>query len=308
MMKKKWILLLVILCLTSCQSSSDVKDESNKKEEEIELYFDLEASNVVVEYGKSDVDLKQYVVSGHYDSLSNTPLDPYQIGIQTITYTAYLGKKVLSKELKVLVKDTIAPKFIQTKEKLEIQQGQPIVLSDFIAVDEIDGRVPIALSQRINTHEVGTYSVEIVAKDDHGNTTTTPLIIEVIGNESEVLTSQSPESQPEDVVSTDLSEPVSQVTEETPPTIQPTPPPPVVADPPPAPQPQPQPDPLPVYVAYTPIPKDFMFSAGYTFDSAYVACGDYLSSEMNKGFVGTAECQVISDSNGTYLGYKAIFY
>ena len=93
-------------------------------------------------------------------------------GLSAGTYKGNIEYKKQKLDFAVIVKDTVAPKFVDFKNKIEIQQNQKDVdYASFFTADDLSS-VKIAVdSSGVDLSKSGEYAITVTATDEHENKT-----------------------------------------------------------------------------------------------------------------------------------------
>lgn len=159
-MRKFLVVLLFISILTGC-GSGNFDPVVRVKQEVLELN-----QTVVLEEMLEDVEnvgLSFEVVSS--DLNVDVP------GSYNVVYKISSGKKSIEKSFEFVVKDNDAP-VIEVSDSIDLLYGGSFVLTDYAsATDQRDGDVSSSLhfEGSINTYQIGTYKITVIANDQFNN-------------------------------------------------------------------------------------------------------------------------------------------
>ncbi|MDQ0360474.1 hypothetical protein [Breznakia pachnodae] len=103
--------------------------------------------------------------------------------IKVGTYTQRVTYKDEEKEFKVKVKDTVAPEFVDFKERIEVKQGtESVEYIKYFAAEDLAG-VSIDIDySKVDLTKVGEYIITVTAVDNHKNETKKEAIVVVKDN------------------------------------------------------------------------------------------------------------------------------
>ncbi len=152
------VIIAISLLLVGC----------SKEETQLVTFMD---DLVYVEFGDTSFDPVQLIIWGNFDNVRIDEIDYYVIGKQELTFYVEKNDKVYEYMKTIEIIDTNFPEFIESVEKIEIEKGGEIILTDYFrAIDKVEGEVEIRLNSDID-ESPGNYSREIVAEDSNGNQT-----------------------------------------------------------------------------------------------------------------------------------------
>lgn len=303
-------LILVSLLLMSC---------SNLKEKEKEIVFTVHRDNLEANTEESTCTLvksinesevknlvgDEKVIDVDEHQLSCKPIDTSKLGDQTIEVV--INNKAYPQ--KITVEDTTKP-VIKINPEYSVEVGNKYFdLKNEIEVsDNFDQQPHLVLDGFYDLEQVGTYPIVIKAIDQSNNEVIVPVLVEITEKEKEVVV----EIKEVPIVTENTNTNVVNENTSVPVVVNPTGP----TQLPPAVNPAPEPAPpvnqpaLPVVQppVSNPIPasKEWYFESGYTFDQAFNECKAYRDSQM-VNYYGSGSCEVIHDSDGVSIGYRASF-
>ena len=165
-MKKYVILLLGLVLLSGCSKESIVvKSDTFNAEYGKPL---SESLATYVDYDKSDEDLK-YKGKLIFDNVKMVENEDYPtLGVHKIK----IQLDDETKEVSVVVKDTVSPEFVKFKETLTTYIDKPIddkTLKESYEVKDVD-EVSLELdTTNVDYTKSGKYSTKVIAKDTSGN-------------------------------------------------------------------------------------------------------------------------------------------
>ena len=134
----------------------------------------LKQDSYIIEYGKNiNDDVKTYLDNTD-DFIKETKLSGIPDNEKEKQYPA-IGEYELTlknsnqeNKIKVIVKDTVAPKLKDIKEQYEIEYGKKLDIKN-IKADDL-AKVTITLEDSsVNYNKAGTYDATVIAKDSSGN-------------------------------------------------------------------------------------------------------------------------------------------
>mgnify|MGYP000015417571 CR=1 FL=1 len=185
-------LVSALLLITGC--SSDVKLEPKKDVFEVE--YGKKISTKAKDYFKNESDVLSKVTLD--TKIKNQKDKDYaDIGEYTLTFI-YDKDKEKKFNVKVVVKDTTAPKFKDLAKEYSIEQGSKLSADMFVKnITDLD-EVEITIDDKnVNYEKAGTYTATIIVKDKSGNGNKQEITVKVnekkeaVSNESAGNSNQS---------------------------------------------------------------------------------------------------------------------
>ena len=128
-----------------------------------------DTDELMIDLSKASSFDKEIIISKqiYYLNRLNEPIE----GIST--------SEILS--VNIEIEDTSAPIISKNTEIIEIVKGMPFTLSNYVsAYDTIDGDIEVTYSGDLDTNNVGTYDLSLIATDSNNNSTTDNLQVKVI--------------------------------------------------------------------------------------------------------------------------------
>lgn len=173
-------------------------------------------------------------------------------------------------KLSVSVKDLTPPVIYCSKDSITVNLGTVFLLDDIITVkDNVDGPIGYECQGSFDINKAGQYILLIKAVDHAGNSSSKNITISVIDPTPIAPPVDQPKQQPSSTPN-ETSEPEK----------SPTP-----------------------SVDSSIISRDYLYSDGYTMESASSACSNDLHSSGRSG-----SCDPITDEHGIYLGMHLTLY
>lgn len=173
-------------------------------------------------------------------------------------------------KLSVSVKDLTPPVIYCSKESITVNLGTGFLLDDIITVkDNIDGPIGYECQGSFDVNKAGQYILLIKAVDHAGNSSSKNITINVIDPAPIAPPVDQPKQQPSSTPK-ETSEPAKT----------------------PAPS-----------VNSSVVLRDYLYSDGYTMESASSACSNDLHASGRSG-----SCDPITDEHGIYLGMHLSLY
>ncbi|MGN1399657.1 MAG: immunoglobulin-like domain-containing protein [Erysipelotrichaceae bacterium] len=169
---RKLVACLVVFLLISGCSSGKFDPVVRVKQEVLELDSEVDQSTLLEDV--ENVGLTFEVVS--------SDLNTSVAGQYTVVYRISSGKKSVERSYEFIVKDNDAPT-IEIADSIEILYGGSFILSDYAsAYDQRDGDVSDSLHFEgiINTYQIGTYKITVLANDRFDNETSKEVTINVV--------------------------------------------------------------------------------------------------------------------------------
>ena len=171
------IALIILLCIFFYIRSTP-KFEVVAKENIITEYGEELDNNILFDAKKSDAGVKVKEVKD---------FDANKVGDQQITviFTNKDGK-TKSMKIKLTVKDTIKPEFVDFKKEITIEQNaENVKLEDyFIAKDKAP--VTISVEGKVDLSKSGKYEIKVTATDSNGNKTDAQSCVVVVASAKDV--------------------------------------------------------------------------------------------------------------------------
>lgn len=181
MKKKKYLLMTVIIMLIIIAGIGSYviwnKQKKDKIASDMKIVFQKDLQTI--EYG-AKTDSKTFVKSAVGKITSFPEINTSIIGKQTITYK--LVFKGIEKDIpyEVEVKDTKYPIIELKKDAVTLSYGKEFHAEDNInkIYDPVDGKLKFSKIEKkgfywtegkVNTKKAGTYSISVIAEDNHGN-------------------------------------------------------------------------------------------------------------------------------------------
>ena len=169
---RKLVACLVVFLLISGCSSSKFDPVVRVKQEILDLNSEVDLTTLLEDV--EDKGLSFEVVSS--DLNTNIP------GKYTVVYKISSGKKSLETSYEFIVKDNDAPT-ISIADSIDILYGGSFILTDYASAnDERDGDVSESLhfTGIINTYQLGSYKITVLANDQFGNEASKEVTINVL--------------------------------------------------------------------------------------------------------------------------------
>ena len=112
--------------------------------------------------------------------------DSYKIGDQEVTVVFTNDKKTKDEKVKITVKDTVKPEFVDFKKEIVIEQNAENVdlAAYFIAKDKAD--VKITVDGKVDLKKVGKYDIKVTAEDVNENKSETKSCVAVVVSRDDV--------------------------------------------------------------------------------------------------------------------------
>lgn len=269
-MKKNLVLVIAFLVLSACDFNSTY---------EIQLLKDT------IEYNEKSVDICQYIKSINDIEVRDFNRDKgkieeadYSVICPSVTVTE-LGKQevvinVNSIDVNVnfRIEDTTAPEIIVEKKSFQVEKGNEYfdIKKLITVIDNYDSKPMVGFSGYYDLNVVGTYQVEISAKDKNGNESQLKVRITVNEKEIEIVEKEVPVQQDNGNTGSNTnngtnnnngSETQSQTV-----------------------------------ITNTLPKKEFLFSSGYDLKSGFTACQQYRGN-------ASGACKPLLDQNSEPYGY-----
>lgn len=137
----------------------------------------LKQDDIILEYGKA-VDSQDFVVSGSWDHLDVTPVDPFTLGEQVLEITVQKNGYSITAEKTIMVVDTEPPHLTGVRDINHVAGNDPYYFTQ-TSYDNVDGVKRIEVEGDIDWNTVGEYHVTAVARDSSGNESREDFIIYV---------------------------------------------------------------------------------------------------------------------------------
>lgn len=145
--------------------------------------------SVIAEYGE-ELDKSQLYDQAKSDKGVSVKevkdFDSFKIGDQTVTVVFSNAKKTESIKIKVTVKDTVKPEFVDFKKEIVIEENaENVDLSAyFVAKDKAE--VTITVDGEVNLKKAGKYDIKVTAEDANKNKTEAQSCVVVVVSKAEV--------------------------------------------------------------------------------------------------------------------------
>lgn len=179
-----------------------------------------------------------------------------------------IGHKQYEAKLNVSVKDLTPPVIYCSKESITVNLGTGFLLDDIITVkDNVDGLIGYECQGSFDVNKAGQYILLIKAVDHAGNSSSKNITINVINPTPIAPPVDQPKQQPSSTPASELEKS-------------------------PAPS-----------VNSSVVSRDYLYSDGYTMESASSACSNDLHASGRSG-----SCDPITDEHGIYLGMHLSLY
>lgn len=169
-MKKSFIvsgLLALSIFLGSWSLPSNPKTVIIKAQETPVEHVELKltAAEIAVEHG-SEFNPKSLLVSGKWDTLNHSIVDTSTLGEHVVYFQATKGLETVKLTKKIVVKDTVKPKFTKTVGEITLEYDEERdVKQEFAASDNVDGELTVTIEGTYDKTVAGTYNLVAVAKD-----------------------------------------------------------------------------------------------------------------------------------------------
>lgn len=189
-MKKTMIITIafaMMMTLTACGSN----DSLNLKETKYTVEYGKQVSTNAETYLAKDTKKeilkntnivfnknKDYTVDKKKNVLKPTNGTYLPVG----QYKATATYKEESKKFTVEIKDTIAPKFVDFKKEVTIEQGSKTDLTSYFKAEDLS-KVTISIAGKFDANVIGTYNLKVTAKDEYKNKVTKPVTLKVVTKE-----------------------------------------------------------------------------------------------------------------------------
>lgn len=197
-------------------------------------------------------------------------------------------KKEINTELIVEIRD-LTPPIINLKESvIHTDVDKEIDLSKYIKIiDNKDHNLTYQLDGTIDYQQSGEYKIKVLTQDTSGNTASDIITVIVAGAEDEEQAIDQPLDPPQSMIpptAPQFNQP-NQSIDSTPIVV-----------------------PKPNSNSHSPVPAsiDFLFTDGYTYESAYSACVAAGTQALDKGQAAKYTCNPIK-TDGKYTGYNLSF-
>ena len=172
------IIALIILLCVFLYVGSKPKFKVSVKENIITEYGEELDNNILFDAKKSDADVKVKEVKD---------FDANKVGDQEVTVT-FSNKegKTKSMKIKLTVKDTIKPEFVDFKKEITIEQNaENVKLEDyFVAKDKAP--VTISVDGKVDLSKTGKYEIKVTATDSNNNKTDAQSCVVVVASAKDV--------------------------------------------------------------------------------------------------------------------------
>ena len=138
--------------------------------------MELKSKSLIVEYGNTISNKAEDYLKNDADFLKNIKVENLPKNEKDKEYPSVGEYEIILKNdnqkevVKVSVKDTIAPKFKDLKEKYEIEYGSKMNIKQFSVTDLSKTEISLDDS-KVNYKKSGTYKAVVTAKDKNGNET-----------------------------------------------------------------------------------------------------------------------------------------
>lgn len=179
----KTIIFFLIILLTSCQQQSlppEVNEPIKADPRDIPS-ITFSQGPILIEYGTKNVDTSQWVVSGYFLEIDYPQVDFSIVGSQQLIYRLSGHKMDVEELLKIHVVDTQFPVFVDDINMIDINQGQTIDLSQFKAMDPIDGELDIVIDSRnFDSNRLLRQRITLTATDKNYNETRKEVFVNVL--------------------------------------------------------------------------------------------------------------------------------
>lgn len=203
-------------------------------------------------------------------------------------YEVQEEKKEVNTELIVEIRD-LTPPIINLKESvIHTEIDKEIDLSKVIKIiDNKDHNLTYKLDGTINYQEPGEYKVKISAEDSNGNIASDMITVIVDKIETDKNEDNNSQKHSQPIIAPIYLQPSEQNSS--------------ISN-------QPIEVPKPNSNNHSPVPAsiEFLFSDGYTYESAYSACVNAGTQALDKGQAAKYTCNPIK-VGGKYTGYNLIF-
>lgn len=192
-MKRKSVVaaLVAMLVLTAgwsfpSKAYRNVYAAQEKDEQPVSLK--ITSAPIEIEVGSS-FDAKDMVVSGRFDTLDLPIVNTSKVGEFEVTFKATKGLESIKIVKKVVVKDTVAPVFVEKVDKVTLEfEETKDVKALFAASDNLDGELEVVIEGTFDSAKAGNYDLTAVAKDKSNNEVRHPFVVEVKEKPAPVVT------------------------------------------------------------------------------------------------------------------------
>lgn len=184
----KTILLFLLILLSSCQQQEATIEVTETIESDPRDIPSITFSQqpIFVEYGTKNVDTSKWVISGHFLEIEYPTLDTSIVGTQHIIYRLKGNKMDIEELLKIQVVDTQYPIFVDKINMIDITQGQGFDISQFKAIDPIDGELEIVVdTKNFDSNRLLRQRITLIATDKNYNETRKEVFVNVLEPEIE---------------------------------------------------------------------------------------------------------------------------
>lgn len=263
--------LLVVLVLCACSSKISYKveysDEPILYDSTINTCSLISINGEKIPYSDtSEITYKDVSVSCPY-------IDTKVIGTHKLTYV--INGKDYTQAFKVI--DITSP-VIKGDTDINVIKGNDFDLSKHYTIhDNANPNPKVSILGTVDVNEIGEYNIKIKAIDASQNESFFDMVIHVIERKDVAIDQYEESDDPVQNHIPEVSKKPSNTQQET----------------------QPQ---LPA----KPAEKSFLFSAGFTYDSAYTACNQYGKSLISQNIINGYTCTPIKVDD-EYTGYHISF-
>ena len=269
--KRKASLSAILLLLCACSVSEPYKLEY--KDDPIPYESNINSCNLILSVNGESLPTtnNNYIV---YKDVSRTcpSLNTNELGTKELVFV--LNGEKYTHTFNVV--DVVSP-IIKGETDIEITKGADFDLTNHYTVyDNADPDPKVSIIGEININEAGSYKIKIKAIDASKNESYFDMVIHVKDKDEQL---SSPNEEKETVIQNNASPPYKKPAidkQESMPQLE------------------------------KPIEKSFLFSAGFTYESAYTACNQYGTSLINDNKTNGYTCTPIK-SDDEYLGYRITF-
>lgn len=167
-------MLACVLFLTACSANPQLAEEKITVEYGENPYEVIKMENVIKDYDKlkDQYEFKMTLLDGDEKEIKKEDIkedEPIAIGeyIMEIEYK----KDADPLKVKVEIKDTTAPEFVDFKDEIKIEQNaQDVELKDYFKAKDLS-KVTITVEGKADLSKTGEYEVTVIAADEYENKT-----------------------------------------------------------------------------------------------------------------------------------------
>lgn len=270
-MKKSLVLMIAFLVLSGCDFNSTykiqlIKDTIEYKDKTVDVcrYIKSIDDVVVQDFNREDGKIEE----GDY-SVICPKLTVTELGKQEVI----INVNSIDVNVNFNIEDTTAPEIIVDKKTFQVEKGNEYFdLQKLITIrDNYDSKPVVGFSGHYDLNTVGTYQVEVSAKDKNGNKS--KLTVKITVNEKEIEIIEKEVPVPQGNGNTGSSNTSNGTNNNNSSTSQSQ------------------------SVVTSNLPeKEFLFSSGYDLQSGFTACQQYRGN-------AAGACKPLLDPNGEPYGY-----